>query len=67
MAGGFVLLGFSALHWFIAYEHWRQASVQRESVTLPVLFAIVSGGLAFWLFRRALVHYHLPDDTMDTR
>lgn len=51
---GLALAAFSAMHWFITYEHWRHVGPQRESVLVPGFVAVISAGLAIWLIRRAI-------------
>ncbi len=45
---------FAALHYFIAFEHWRQAGPQQESAFGPLTLAVVATLLAERAFRRTI-------------
>lgn len=45
---------FAALHYVIAFEHWRQVGPQQESVLSPLTLAVVSTLLAERAFRRTV-------------
>ena len=45
---------FAALHYFIAFERWRQVGPQQESVFGPLTLAVVSTLLAERAFRRTV-------------
>ena len=43
---------FAALHYFIAFEHWRQVGPQQESVLGPLTLAVLATLLAERAFSR---------------
>jgi len=51
---GVALTSFSAMHVFIAFEHWQQPGPRRESVLEPVLSSLIAAGLALFVVRLAL-------------
>jgi hypothetical protein len=42
---------FAAMHFFIAYEHWRKFGAELWSGLGPALIGICAGALAVWAFR----------------
>jgi hypothetical protein len=51
---GVALTSFSAMHVFIAFEHWQQPGPHRESVLEPALSSLIAAGLALFVVRLAL-------------
>jgi hypothetical protein len=45
---------FAAVHYVVAFEHWRQAGPQQEPVLGPLTLAVVSTLLAERAFRRTV-------------
>ena len=45
---------FAAVHYVVAFEHWRQAGPQQESVLGPLTLAVLSTLLAERAFRRTI-------------
>ena len=43
---------FAAVHYVVAFEHWRQAGPQQEAVFGPLTLAVLATLLAARAFRR---------------
>lgn len=50
---GTIFALFAAMHFFIAFEHWRRPLADLWSGLGPALIGICAAGLAAWAFRLA--------------